>query len=202
MTSPALPPHEKSPDRIKGEAVIAIGAGTLTATHALKHATYHILSNPAILDRLLSDLQSAVPDLHNDPPDLRRLENIDYLVAIMYETLRIFYGVSHRLQRIFPDRTIVYGKGTADEVVIPPGTPVSMTSVHVHDDEKIFPNPYTFDPERWLPLRTNGVRLQRYLVAFGKGSRQCEYLFCPSETLRLVWTHYTSTLLCAGATPA
>lgn len=174
MTSSSLPPHERTPERIRGEAIIAMGAGTLTSTHALKNATYHILANPPILSRLLTELESAIPDLRNHPPDLRKLESIDYLMAILYETLRIFYGVSHRLQRIYPDRSIVYGKGSANEVVIPAGTPVSMTSVHVHDDERIFPNHRTFDPDRWLPLQTNGVRLQKYLVSFGKGTRQCK----------------------------
>jgi len=34
----------------------------------------------------------------------------------------------------------------------------------------IFPDPETFDPERWLDKEK---RLDRYLVSFGKGSRQC-----------------------------
>ena len=34
MNSPTLPESEKRPERIKAEAQIAIGAGTLTTTHA------------------------------------------------------------------------------------------------------------------------------------------------------------------------
>jgi cytochrome P450 len=162
-----LPEPEKTAHRIAGEAQIAIGAGTLTSSHALKHATYHLLANPPILERLMGDLQKAIPDPES-PPNLRELEQIPYLVAILYETLRIFHGVSHRLQRIFPDHSIQY-----NEWVIPAGTPVGMTSVHTHNDPNIFPEPYTFKPERWLPLPTEGQRLQKYLMAFGKGSRQC-----------------------------
>ena len=162
-----LPESEKSATRIAGEASIAIGAGTLTSSHALKHATYHILANPKIHERLMIDLEKAIPD-PNNPPNLRELENIPYLVAILYEALRNFHGVSHRLQRICPDQPIKY-----KEWNIPPGTPVSMTSVHIHNDPNIFPDPYTFRPERWLPLQTEGQRLQKYLVSFGKGTRQC-----------------------------
>jgi cytochrome P450 len=57
--------------------------------------------------------------------------------------------------------------------VIPPGTPVGMTSVHVHNNPETFPDPYAFKPERWLLLQTEGQRLQKYILAFGKGSRQC-----------------------------
>ena len=48
MDSPSPPESEKHPQRIKAEAQIAIGAGTLTTTHALKAATYHILANLSI----------------------------------------------------------------------------------------------------------------------------------------------------------
>ena len=198
MTSPSLPQQEKTPERLKGEAIVTIGAGTLTSTHALKHATYHILSNPAILDRLMSELNSAIPNPISNPPDLKTLESIDYLMAILYETLRVFNGVVHRLQRILPDRVTVYGKGTEREVVIPPGTPVSMTSLHVHEDAGPFPKPYEFNPERWLPLRTNGVRLQRYLVPFGKGSRQCESPLSLSFSVFAFWKSYVPPWLYAN----
>ena len=162
-----LPESQKTPHRIKGEGLIAIGAGTLTSSHCLKHATYHILANPPIFERLMSDLEEAIPD-PDSPPNLAQLEQIHYLVAVMYESLRGFYGVSHRLQRIFPNDALQYKQWT-----IPPGTPISMTSVHIHDNPDIFPSPYEFRPERWLPLNTEGQRLMKYLASFGKGSRQC-----------------------------
>lgn len=162
-----LPPSEKSPKRLRGEAITALGAGTLTSSHCLKHATYHVLANPPIFQRLMQDLESAMPDPDTSMP-LRELEHIPYLVAVMYESLRIFYGVSHRMQRIFPNDALRYR-----EWVIPPGTPISMTSVHIHENERIFPEPKVFKPERWLPLNTEGQRLMKYLAAFGKGSRQC-----------------------------
>ena len=87
-----------------------------------------------------------------------------YLMAVMYETLRIFYGNSHRLQRIFPSRVMQHG-----EIIIPPGTPISMSVLHIHDNDRIFPDPYKFDPSRWQgpspPFK--------YLVPFSKGSRSC-----------------------------
>jgi len=68
--------------------------------------------------------------------NLRQLEQMPYLMVVMYESLRIFYGNSRRLQRIFPARVLQY-----KDVVIPPGTPVSMSTIHVHDNERIFPKP-------------------------------------------------------------
>ena len=162
-----LPEAEKAPERIRGEMVNAMTAGTLSSSHALKVATYHILANPTIHARFMTMLENDIPD-PNYPPNLKELEQMDYLTAILYETLRLFHGVSQRLQRLFLDCPLQYKQWT-----IPPGTPVSMTSVHIHNNPTIFPDPYAFNPDRWLPLHTNGIRLQKYLVAFGKGSRSC-----------------------------
>ncbi|KAL8813202.1 MAG: hypothetical protein Q9200_000431 [Gallowayella weberi] len=163
MDSPTLPESDKTPSRIKAEAQIAIGAGTLTTTHALKAATYHILANPDIHDKLMTELEAQIPDPAK-PPSLRVLEQMPYLSAIMHETLRIFYGNSHRLQRIFPSRVVTY-----KDIIIPPGTPISMSAVHVHDNPTYFPDPYKFDPGRWQGPNPP----YKYIVPFGKGSRMC-----------------------------
>jgi cytochrome P450 len=53
-------------------------------------------------------------------------------------------------------------------------TPVGMTSVHIHQNPSIFPDPLAFKPSRWLEKRPPGAPpLDRYLVSFSKGSRQC-----------------------------
>ena len=163
MDSPTLPESEKRPERIKGEAQIAIGAGTLTTTHALKAATYHVLANPPIHAQLMAELEKHIPD-PNSPPSLRQLEQMPYLICIMHETFRVFYGNSHRLQRIFRYQSIQY-----QDIVIPPGTPISMSTVHVHDNPRAFPDPYTFDPSRWQGPSPP----YKYIVPFGRGSRQC-----------------------------
>ena len=47
----------------------------------------------------------------------------------------------------------------------------------MHDDacrptnEDIFPDPWTFKPERWL--RPEGKETQKFQLAFGKGHRKC-----------------------------
>lgn len=39
----------------------------------------------------------------------------------------------------------------------------------MHYDESVFPDPTSFRPERWL----ENPRLDKYLIAFSRGSRQC-----------------------------
>lgn len=50
-------------------------------------------------------------------------------------------------------------------------TIVSMTHRSIHDNAELFPNPEAFDPWRWLG--DQGKTLERWQVAFSKGSRQC-----------------------------
>jgi cytochrome P450 len=50
---------------------------------------------------------------------------------------------------------------------------MSMTFNDVLFDPSLFPNPHTFDPARWARAAAAGARLDRYMVAFGKGSRSC-----------------------------
>lgn len=54
-----------------------------------------------------------------------------------------------------------------------------MTSVFMHHNETIFPDSYEFIPERWMDLEQR-KHLEKYMVAFTKGSRQCIGMKCVS----------------------
>jgi cytochrome P450 len=81
-------------------------------------------------------------------------------------------------------------------------TPVSMSAGLLHLNPKTFPNQLEFQPERWL----NNRHLDKYLVSFCKGSRQClginlaysELYIC----LNAVFTRYGATGMKADATMA
>ncbi|KAK7738498.1 hypothetical protein SLS53_006017 [Cytospora paraplurivora] len=57
--------------------------------------------------------------------------------------------------------------------IIPPGTAASMTLRSILLDPKIFEDPETFRPERWLSSNPAVEHISRYLVPFGHGSRMC-----------------------------
>jgi cytochrome P450 len=48
--------------RLQNEAMLVIGAGFETTRWALIVASYHILANPHVLDRLRVELEEAIPD--------------------------------------------------------------------------------------------------------------------------------------------
>lgn len=161
-----LEEEEKLHKRVLDEAVAVVGAGVLTSAHFLKVATFHLLDNPDILKKLKAELQEAIPN-PKTIPSLPELEKLPYMHTIIQEIYRISHGVSHRLQRVSPDLPLVY-----QEWVIPPGTPCSMTSVMLHDNPEIFPEPHEFRPDRWAD-QAEERRLSKYLVNFSRGTRRC-----------------------------
>ena len=173
MYSEAIPPSEKTPYRMKCEVMQFVGAGTDTVANTMHMITFHVIDQPTILRKLRDELLTVQPD-PSRPARYSQLEQLPYLTAVILEGLRLGYGVSTRLPRIAPDRVIKY-----KEWEIPPGTPVGMTSVLMHQNESVFPEPARFNPDRWIEVKER-QRLEKYLVSFGKGTRQClgiKYVF-------------------------
>ena len=160
-----LPPHEKTMQRLADEGQTVVGAGQVTTAHYLKMTSFHLIANPDILAKLKAELADAMPDPNVLAPQ-SKLEQLPYLKAVVLEGFRKSYGVTHRLQRISPEAPLQF-----QDWVIPPGTPVGMTAIFMHDNPEKFPDPYAFRPERWM--EKGGDRLEKYLCNFSKGTRQC-----------------------------
>lgn len=170
ILSTDLPESELTDQRLIDEGVLIATAGSETTAWAITITTYHLMRSPAVLDRLRREL-SNLPIPPGDPvAQWTDLERLPYLTAVLKEGLRLAGGMLSRLPRVY-DKPITYKNW-----VIPAGTPVAMTPHLVLIDENIFPNPRKFDPERWLdglPEGKNTSRLDKYIVSFGKGSRNC-----------------------------
>lgn len=163
-----IPASERADARMRDEAQLIVAAGLMTVAWALSVTSYHIIRDPAIFAKLRAELVTAMPDA-TAPLDWLKLERLPYLTACIKEGIRLSYGVTARNPRL-SNKSLRYG-----DRVIPPRTPVSMTIVDMNHDESVFPDSYTFVPERWLgePKTAKGVPLERYFVGFGKGSRSC-----------------------------
>ena len=161
-----LPAPEKTPKRLEGEVAAILGAGAVTTAWILSVAMYHLAVQPKKLERLQAEIRSIMPDPHQ-PAKLQQLEQLPYLTSVIMESLRMGNGVCTRLARVAPDRSIYFR-----DWEIPKGTPVGMTSTLIHQNPDVFEQPLEFLPERWLDPKER-QRLDRYLVPFTKGTRQC-----------------------------
>ena len=168
MLDADVPAPEKSYLRLLSEAQALTGAGAMTTANVLDTTFYHLLANPAYIARLRVELCSAIPDpavMHS----VAELEALPYLTAVLHEGLRLSKGVPHRFARVSPDVSYRYG-----DVVIPRGVPVGISFMDFLERPDLFPDPDTFDPERWMPFDAPHVhRRRKSLVVFGAGTRMC-----------------------------
>ena len=165
LSSPDLPPHEKQLQRLTDEGAILLIAASETPAKVLSLILFHLISTPTAMENLRVELDEA-RITSGSPLGLPQLEHLPYTTAVIKEGLRLHNGITARSQRVAPTESLHYKDWT-----IPAGTPLSSTSYFTHYNAEIFPEPKMFKPERWLAFGTE--RLDKYLVAFGRGTRNC-----------------------------
>ncbi|DAA75510.1 TPA_exp: Uncharacterized protein A8136_1584 [Trichophyton benhamiae CBS 112371] len=161
-----MPESERSPERLAKEAQVLLGGGTASTARTIGFTSFYIMSNPNIRSRLEDELRDVMADWPQRVPSWAELEKLPFLQALIKESLRLSYGVMHRLPRISPDVPIQYKQYT-----IPPGVPVGMSAYFMHSDPKAFPEPDKYIPDRWLGKVT--PEMHRSYVPFTRGSRNC-----------------------------
>ncbi|KAJ5715840.1 uncharacterized protein N7483_013021 [Penicillium malachiteum] len=147
-------------------ALTIIVAAAAATGNALSIMAFYVINDTNIYQKLRAELIQAFPE-DQSKMSWSTLEKLPYLAAVVKESLRLSYGVIGRLPRIVPEPGAEF-----NGYFIPGGCTVGISSWTMHRSPAIFPEPDKFDPTRWLdPAESN--RLQRYLVSFGKDSRQC-----------------------------
>ncbi|KAK0115636.1 hypothetical protein ONS95_000093 [Cadophora gregata] len=155
-----------SVDNLTDEGFVILGAASDTTGNAMTVAMHGVVRNPAIYAKLTAELNEAFPD-PTVTLDFITLEKLPYLTAVIKEGLRLSYGVIGRLPRVVNEPGVSF-----HGFDIPPCTIVGMSAYMMHRNPEHFPNPDTFDPERWTEPGA-ARRLDKYLVPFSKGQRQC-----------------------------
>lgn len=83
------------------------------------------------------------------------------------ETLRKYPPVKY-----FTRQSLSEWKIPGKDTILPSGTKVYIPAYAIHHDEKVWPDPEIFDPERFTPEMENARHPMNYL-AFGNGPRRC-----------------------------
>ncbi|KAJ8130810.1 hypothetical protein O1611_g2817 [Lasiodiplodia mahajangana] len=161
-----LAPRDKSFRRVFEDVTSVSGAGFETTSSALRLIFYHVFSNMDILQRLRAELDRAEAE-NSDVMVVKVLENLPYLTSTIREGLRLSPGVATRAARIAPDRDLFYKKFR-----IPAGTPVGMTTILMHMDEEFYPDPKSFNPERWMD-QDRKKKAEKAYAPFSRGTRIC-----------------------------
>ena len=157
--------HNLQWGEIVAEINIMMNAGSTTTGIAMANAMYQLLKNPACMKKLRQEIDETLDEDEEIAP-YEKVKYLPYLRACLDESLRIFPPISHGLTRQVPAE----GSEIAGEY-IPGGTTVAVSSFIAHRDPKLFPDPETYNPERWLGEA--GKDLGPYFIAFSAGARGC-----------------------------
>ncbi|KAJ3774251.1 cytochrome P450 [Lentinula raphanica] len=160
------PKNRTTPSRreLIDQAFTLLGAGSDTVGNVCTVGTFYALKYPSIAHKLSTELSEAWPD-EGRPLGLTVLEKLPYLTAFIKEALRFSVGVIHPMPRQATTTVNIAGFDIA------PGTIVEMSTAFLHLNPDVFPDPYTFNPNRWLVEDTNEMNLD--FVPFSKGPRSC-----------------------------
>ena len=151
-----------SDQQLRDEALTLFLAGHETTANALTW-TWYLLSMHQAVERKLHDELDRVLDT--------RLPTVDDLPALSY-TRKVF---SESL-RCYPPAWVMARTALQDHNLlgykIKTGSYLLMSPYLLHHDARYYPNPFTFDPERWSadPIK---IQVPFTYLPFGAGPRIC-----------------------------
>ncbi|HEY4181310.1 MAG TPA: cytochrome P450 [Kofleriaceae bacterium] len=148
-----------TPEELRDELVTLMIAGHETSATTLSWVFERLLVHPKILEKVLDELDTIIVD---DRVDLRQLDKLVYLDAVLKETLR------QRPILAFIARVAAVPFEIANYRV-PAGTYLCPAIHLAHRRTEAYPQPDVFDPERFVGKKTDAYSF----LPFGGGGRRC-----------------------------
>ncbi|XP_063381051.1 cytochrome P450 6B2-like isoform X1 [Cydia fagiglandana] len=151
---------------IEAQAFVFYAAGYETSASTMGFMFYQLALDTKIQDRLRNEIDEYL-ERHSNRIELDTLNELQYLDQVYNETLRMYPIVDTLQRKAENDYKLPGIEATIakDQVVI-----VSVSGIH--HDEKYYPEPEKFDPDRFSPENVAARHTFAYLP-FGLGPRHC-----------------------------
>lgn len=151
-----------SDKQLRDEVMTFLLAGHETTALALSWS-WHLLAHNPEGERKLHEEVDRV--LAGRAPEFSDLRSLSYTERVIKESMRL-YPPAWSLARTVVKQFAIAG------YTIPSGANVVMSTWIMHHDARYFPDPYKFNPDRWVS--EGAQRLPRFVYfPFGGGPRQC-----------------------------
>ncbi|WP_275539790.1 cytochrome P450 [Streptomyces hyaluromycini] len=147
--------------QICSEIFLLAVAGTETTASLLSWTLYELARNPGIEARVLAELDEVLGERPVAFDDVVRLP---YLDRVITETLRLHHPGWLVTRRTTEETRL-------GEWTLPAGTELAYCQHAMHRDPERFPDPLTFDPDRWTDAAQEPP--PGAFVPFGDGKHKC-----------------------------
>jgi cytochrome P450 len=148
--------------QVRDEVLTMFLAGNETTATALTWTFYLLSQNPEALGQLQAELKRV---LNGRNPAYTDVENLPYTRMVLSESMRMY-----------PPAWIMTRTAIEDVEIggypVPKGASVILSQWVVHHNERYYPDPMKFDPERWTPDEI-AARPKMTYFPFGGGARMC-----------------------------
>jgi cytochrome P450 len=151
-----------SDEQLRDEAMTIFLAGHETTANALTWTWYLLSEHPEVEAKLHAEVDAVLGDR---PPAVEDMASLRYTEMVLAESMRLYPPAWILGRRALKD----YQAGGFH---IPSGSIVVLSPYVMHRDERYFPEPARFDPERWTP-EAKEARPQFSYFPFGGGPRRC-----------------------------
>ncbi len=174
LYSTALTRRELS---VASELLDHVLAGQETAGLTLTYLSWRLSQREDLQRELRRELLTLQPSLKWDGggkselPDPKQLDGLPLLHAVVMETLRLHAPIPGPQPRQTPEPSCQIGP-----YHVPGGVRIAALAYTLHRDERVFPQPETWDHTRWLPSSTTAEERKernRQFWAFSAGGRMC-----------------------------
>lgn len=149
-------------DELLEDVTLFLFAGHETTATTLTWALYLLAKNPAALRQVREEIATL-----SDPSNLTydELSKLKYTTNVVKETLRLYSPVVAFARESVCDQKV-------GDYLIPADVPILFNSFYIHRNPAFWPNPYTFDPDRFTPENSKG-RHPFAWSPFAVGLRNC-----------------------------
>ncbi|XP_055594967.1 cytochrome P450 4C1-like [Uranotaenia lowii] len=156
--------NQLTDDDVRQEVDTFMFEGHDTTTAGMSWALFLLGLHPDVQDLVHQEIDS-IFDGSDRPATMKDLGEMKLLERCLKEALRLYPSVAF------------FGRTLSEDVTlggyhIPQGTLLGIHAYHVHRDERFYPDPEKFDPDRFLPENTENRHPYAY-IPFSAGPRNC-----------------------------
>ena len=159
--------HASDPQFLpESDLTLPLGAILMTAMYMgdqLGFALYWLVRNPDLYERVTAEADALWADGDPAAEDFSR-DRIDVTHRVLMETLRMSPIVPMSMRTVMNTCVV-------EDYELPVGAQIVIAQTATHYSEEVFPDPWTFDIDRYAPPRNE--HMSRGYAPFGLGTHSC-----------------------------